>query len=526
MKISRIFTTLGPGLTAFIGTALVTAATVGFTLMGISSCEREIVRKPSEPVKPQPDPSLTVLDGHLVFDTQEDFDRLFPLASEEEGGASKASGLILPEGFTPISERMRELESRATLQEGSAEGLKIARCQDLLNDGRLTHILDTTMIIEVGERIFKITDEGTWSTLSGNRKNFDRMIASADRSALKVIAKNETMKVGPDLLLTNTFGDKGEDRDFVIDESEEASKAYTTPSNNLHNGYNTVKYSWAAQTTGDRIAEFLGYKDYTRTADFDAKHRVSVRLFDNNYFFVVVAGISVKVEEQKSFIGIKYWTDMKNSIPLALGMNYLYIRHQHYTNPIGYIELSPASLGNGMYGFDRTIGSAPRTGYLYGRKQTASNASSDWGRYFTVCTPKLGMSTPTLITKQTNNILVALSQDNCFAGIIEAVKTAAQSMGAPKDPAMFILPEATSSNNEKFSITRTYITGLRQFNSNYREILFFSTNFAPIGGISLNGANVGFAMLNKSINMIGIEKIDAFGAACYNGQWKGIRFVL
>ena len=531
MKLSRIINRLGPGLTAVICTAVISISTIGGTLMCISSCEKQNKTNVPDNHVTANEP-VSVIDGHLAFDGQDSFERLFQAIGEDEDG-TRAGGITLPQGFTSIAMRTEQLASKGTTgEESSEEEYLLAKSSDLLNDGRLTRLMDTDLVIEIGGTLYKITEEGTWAVKNATAMDLENRLSDIDKSMLKNVQKNETLSLAGGLEFANTFGEFPENDGLVMVADENtpvSSESMITvgdgkPSNNLHVGYGTTQYTWDASHFGEQILKVLDYRDYSKSVNFaDNKHRVTVRLYDNNYIFVKVSGISVKFEEQKSFIGIKYWTEAKQKESMVLGVNYLQIEHKHPMESIGFLNFSPASLN--MNGFNRSVNGVGTTGFLYGKRETSAAADS-WGKQMILCVPKFGMQSPLLITKQTNELLRKMDDAKANADIVETLKKAAADSRTPKNPSIFIHPIPTAGNNETFTKTKTWWVGLREFNNTYKELIFFSGNFAPIGGISLRGTNISPTMPKPTVNMIKIVTVDAFGAVNYNGTWKGVRFVL
>ena len=100
------------------------------------------------------------------------------------------------------------------------------------------------------------------------------------------------------------------------------------------------------------------------------------------------------------------------------------------------------------------------------------------------------------------------SVNNCYFNKI-------QKRIQPKDPRIAYM--VWGESDMTFDKSKPYIMGVMEYNSVSSKTIRFDQSF----GFSFNNGKVkGFLPSEFKI-----ENIDAFGAALYRGQWRGVRFV-
>lgn len=282
---------------------------------------------------------IKVVDGHLSFPTNECLESfLSDVIDGEENCQTKSSFTsYVPEfpGFTSIANRKTHLQTKSSVTSGDCDEMtqeeyEIMLLEKLLIDPVLTNVVDTSMVIDVEGRTYKITEYGTFSSDIAYFDKVSRAIETFDPKLIETLSNGETILLEDGVTsFTNTFGlgssedylasyEDVDDYDFDEDYNYSGDLTVLTKaptisstkfSNNFHSGYNTVDYSWSNSSVFLKFLDSIRGKEVSRENYFDDTHRVKVTLYDVNYAFYASAGINVKMERQKKFLFIKYWVD-------------------------------------------------------------------------------------------------------------------------------------------------------------------------------------------------------------------------
>ena len=91
------------------------------------------------------------------------------------------------------------------LEEMSVHEYRLMKSEELLLDNVLAEVLDTTLRIGVDDRIYKITEHGTFSVPKSKRSLLDREISNFKPSLIANKEPGASISLNNDVVFTNTF---------------------------------------------------------------------------------------------------------------------------------------------------------------------------------------------------------------------------------------------------------------------------------------------------------------------------------
>lgn len=456
----------------------------------------------------QPIPNATVKDGYLRFENSAALEDCL-----EQLGAPRTRAGYGVAGFTSVSDRKYTCDEAYL----DATALAVQKAEALLTEPTLRQVLDTALVIEVGERIYKITENGTFSfPLGTGAAKIRQVTGSFDTDLIRTVQKGSSINLAGDVTWTNTYGPESEQTDYpelaVTQDAETRAVSYNL-SNNLHSGYNTTTYTWTGNSLAEKFLEVILIKDYTERIELDSSHRLCVQLYNNNWGFVEVAGIKTYMQKKVRILFVNTWWETDDSsCKVAMGINYLYSSHQNYMNNTKYTYFTPSSFKD----FSQMSASVTDYGnatFLYG-KATEVPYFSNWGNNTTLLIPYLNFNGQN-ITSDSQKLLKALYKETP-SKMMSTLKSAAQKRGYPKRPALYFVPDEGSSSST-FKNDRTLTAGVEEYSNTSSQRLKFLSK----GGLSWTGAPLPAPI---QFSIYDIDAIDCFGAIYYGGKWKGIRF--
>ena len=238
-----------------------------------------------------------------------------------------------------------------------------------------------------------------------------------------------------------------------------------------------------------------------------------MEVFDVNYGFYASAGIKVNMQKRKKFLGIPYWKGEKAS-KIVIGFNGL-DGVMKYNNPRNYSTINP-TMNTNWNTFTGAINNI-QSKFFYGNYHKLKFIK-DWTDDIICLIPEIKIGDKDWREKVGNKLYEApakavysqlKSLENKY--IYSPVKKRI----TPTDPMMAYL--VWGNTNIEFNKEHPYITGVKEYtNCKSKSVIFdrsFGFSFTNAGGIT------GFLPSEFDIN-----KLDVFGAAYYDNQWRGVRF--
>ena len=255
-------------------------------------------------------------------------------------------------------------------------------------------------------------------------------------------------------------------------------------------------------------------EDVSKENNFNSKRRVQVNVFDINYGFYTSAGIKVKMQKRKKILFVKYWVS-ETADKLAIGFNNIE-GEMKYSTPYPFSSLVP-EMPSQWSKFTGQINGITAD-FIYGIYKKIPYVK-DWVNEIYVCLPKVTIINNTYPNVSLMNSIYSYPAKEANSLLKKSVinkwvYSPIKKFLSPKDPIMFNVVWGVSSI--KYNKERPLIMGVQEYGSGSSKTVRFNRSF----GFSINnGAVSGFTPTEFDI-----KKIDAFGAAYYDNQWKGVRF--
>jgi len=199
---------------------------VAITLV-LSSCSDEVPLVSNNSSDAGENVEIEVKDGYLIFSSDSVFKRTIEAiqSQEDDPSETRASSCLnneLPnvEGFKSIASLQKELarqstrssgseyESDADDEEMSLDEYNAMKAEDLLIDPSLTEVMDTTLRIQISDRLYKVTKYGTFSVDTNNEASLYDEIAKFDTTLVRNVENGQTIMLNNGVSFTNTYGNR------------------------------------------------------------------------------------------------------------------------------------------------------------------------------------------------------------------------------------------------------------------------------------------------------------------------------
>lgn len=503
-----------------------------FMILGLlfNSCTNDDDFSPQKTVDEEtPSTKINVksVDGYLKFASDADLKNFLSVLEEENGSLTKSvsSGLTNIEGFKSLSVLKKELQSSSKVkalsededEEMTVDEYNVMTAENLLLDPVLTEVMDTTLRIGVGDRVFKITEYGTFSAPSNKASYIQKAIDTFDKNIKTRTVLGEYVELANEVTYTNSFGDETVGNELVqnmVEEETSLTKTVSSFENDFHNGYNVSTFNWKNNSVWQKFWDWVRGKDVSKEVKFDKKHRVQLNVYNVNYGFYASSGIKVKMQKRKKFI-ITYWVGTKAD-NIAVGFNKLY-GEMKFTNPRHLSTITPTN-GSSWNSFTGAINNLSHD-FVYGQYKKF-DLVKDWVDDIYMFTPEIEIKGNIFPNQSHVNKFYELPADQIYkflkgqAGkmVYDPIKKQIQ----PKDPRVAYFAWGTATLT--YDKDKSYIMGVQEYGRRESKSVRFDRSF----GFTINN-NKGVGGFVPS--EFKIKDLDVFGAAYYNGQWKGVRFI-
>lgn len=400
--------------------------------------------------------------------------------------------------------------------EMSLDEFNVMKAEELLVDPVLEEIMDTTLRVQVSDRLYKITKYGTFSVPVDSSLYLSSVIENFDTTLVKNCTDGSVLKLPYGITYSNTFcKDSSVDYDLEPVVASRGGGGIESIAN-LHAGYNTKDYAWKNHSVWQKVWDWARGKDVCRENNFDKKHRVQMEVFNVNYQFYASAGVKVKMQRRKKFLFVSYWVGEKAD-KIAVGFNSL-TGSLKMTNPTSFSAISPTN--SSYWGkFQSTI-NGMMTDFIIGNCPGLP-VVKNWVNGTTLLVlPKVSLVNGKIHTPQIS-ILNSLydaslkSVEGALTSINNKYFSEIHKKVYPKDPRVAYMVWGESEYS--FDKSKPYLMGVQEYNATDGKTVRFDQSF----GFSYVGGGIkGFLPTEFKIS-----EIDAFGAAYYKGQWRGLRIV-
>ncbi len=478
--------------------------------------------------------TVVTKDGYLSFTTAADFQYFLGKIrnGENPGVSSNTRGGQNFESIASLSQKCNKLKSVRSdnqqspvesdeLEEMTEEEYNVAKAERLIFDNILTHVMDTTLRICVEGILYKVTPLGTFF-VDSNRQS---LLADAETNVYKdsclvaEVAPGESITLPNGVGYINSFGNVDTEEALIqSEEDNDNSNTCIMPSplrsdpNEFHLSYNVDSYTWKNNNYALAFLDWVRGKDVSKSKEIKKNFRVVFNIFDVNYGYYKSAGIKVKLQQRKTYLLVPIWTEIKAE-KLAIGFNYM-DGELTYSNPMSFSSLIPAN--KATWPKYQQVANGMMRNFIYGTYKNLKFIQ-DWTNEIIACLPEIEIGDTNYVENVLNKIYnTAPSQAYAITKSLAGkyVYTPYTKKVMPTDPMMLYL----IYGNTKFTFNKEhpYISGIQEyFNAKSKSVIFDrSFGFIIAGPVIAPYTPTNFD----------IKKIDAFGAAKYEGKWYGIRF--
>lgn len=380
-----------------------------FFIMGIfclASCSNDEMSETTNETEKTTSQNVKVTNGYLDFNNQNAFNSYVNKLRENENSSSNTntralaeqSNLMKIKGFTSIADTKKKvnISTRGSNddadEEMTTDEFNIMKAENILVDPLLTQVMDTTLRIQIGEQLYKVTKYGTFYA---NVKDADFLQSAVDKFDTTLVDKctpGRTISLEHGVTFVSLNNNKTDASEVELIPQNASTRALDSETNlNLQNGYNTEDYKWKNHSLWQKFWDTTTGKDVDRERTFDSKHRVQVEVFSINYVFYTSAGIKVKMQKRKKFVFVKYWVS-DDCDDIAIGFN-MVTGTLKFNNPANYSSIAPTASSR-WNSFKSTINNIEND-FVYQRVFN-SEVVQDW---INPCIDKLYMILPNIKIK-------------------------------------------------------------------------------------------------------------------------------
>lgn len=148
-----------------------------------------------------------------------------------------------------ISNYDESVDDLSDLEEMSEDEFNLMKAENLIFDNIMSHMVDTTLRICVENRLYKITEYGTFSVDIKDAEKIETTIEEFDKELVYEVPVGESTKLNEDVTFTNSFSQANVQANVNLFPSgpvadNNATQSETTVRNTFHSGYNTQSYKW------------------------------------------------------------------------------------------------------------------------------------------------------------------------------------------------------------------------------------------------------------------------------------------
>jgi hypothetical protein len=379
------------------------------------------------------------------------------------------------------------------IEEGTQDEYNLARVEDLITDPDLMSVLDTTLRITIGNVFYKITPDGTFYGDAQNANAVTQCAQNYQNLKYNFTTSDNGVSYYGNVYRFDTFQQTYKTPDY--------SSTSTTVSSKIQN-YNLKSSAFDMSTT-------LLWSNCSDENNFDDNHRVSFKVYKNNYIFGQTAGCVVKLQKRKKFLGIKYWKCI-TAENVVLGFNHFKAKYV-LQNPMPPLGSQFPIVSNAKTAVTSAISSYTVRSVLTGLGKT------EFMRDF------LTDSAPFWVADLTGFSLDLSKSISNFS--FKSLTTSMRNVGSstlstllrksfPNDP-----PQVLQYDFDGKDI-QVACVGERSFGSTDNRKIVFNNSFGFKFGVSGENFYIGPCVPTR----FNFNKIDIYGAVKYNGRWLGLRF--
>ncbi len=498
-----------------------------------ASCKKEDEME-EEKTQSQGNNSSLVEDGMMVFSSKEDLMKYVDGIDNQLSSSQSSSNLrgannaiVLPNGFKPLADSYDEALNNARVQgdEYSAEVEQVIN-ENLIPSEAMHYVLDAARRVKIGGSIYQVTEVGTFIYDETHEADFVSLHENFLDEYLSFSSQVDsiTYQYG-DILFQDTYGyvtrrDLSEEKiiDFISGRYETFGINLDETSS-LVNARTSEEYTriYGLRTERTPVSSWLSFLN-VRTSMFDSKNRVAVAMDKFNIGIIKFANFKVKFQTKKTKTACvrifgrrrcinlySYWT--KSTVPkMVIGMDGLEAKLTYAYN----IPLE--STGNSFNSWVSTAGGI--TSSMVYKGLFENRIVKDWKDNSHFFDARVNIFGNTInITEEAWKIATNKIKDEIKARSSSYIKN----IIGYDQPAVAVIPRGKEE---------LYVyNGIQEYtNKQDKKIKFPLASFIGFAGtLDIGGASTQFRPNMPDSNKFKFESGSIFGAAYYNGKWRGVR---
>ena len=229
----------------------------------LSSCSKDDVIDVSNSIQ-----SLTTTHnqgGYLIFKDQKSFNNCIEEIKQEESKHQSltrsyiASYTSIPKNFKSIAYlkdknlhptrgvNTNQGTNDETDEDMTLDEFNIMKAEDILIDPVLTNVMDTTLRIQVGDTLYKVTEKGTFYTNETNIQYLDKVIKQYYNSPKLEYKGSQSIALDYGIYFKKSSNNSQTTNAEFIEPNASISKTRATETDlgiNLQQNYNTEDFKW------------------------------------------------------------------------------------------------------------------------------------------------------------------------------------------------------------------------------------------------------------------------------------------
>jgi hypothetical protein len=479
-------------------------------------------------------------DGYLKFDSQLELTNLLEEYIAAENGIVLKSGTSrkIPKGFVSIANLEEQKyktkssnESSIEIEETTLEEFNLACAKALLKDPVLFNIFDTTLRLAVGNDFYKITDYGIFVTKSGNEAELYAVIENFEQIKHDLnLSENDStiINVSPNVRFLNSYRGISPKQNILATEEdlnwkESNDQISTKAMSDWISEYGVASFKWESRTNFGNLWYSIFGKDIKRENRYPSNARVTLELYDLDFIFWERSGIKIKVEKLKKCLFWTYWADQKAN-KFAVGFD-KFEGEMTYNFLPSNMNYMPGDKYNKFSGYFNNVYKE----ILY-RGYHSMDIVENWSSKILAFTPQIDVDLPFNLNTTIDKFLRNQVKDiidyppkqvydwlkgNVNKVVFDPIQTNLKSQIKSKSPMAMYVKWGTA----KQTFVRHYITGVEEFGSGDSKVIRFNRS----GGFSIGIVNGNYSVSKYKPMSFNLLDIDVFGAAYFEGHWRGVR---
>lgn len=457
--------------------------------------------------------SLDNQKTYLTFSSQFELDVLINQLKYKELESDNSSDIIktytaINPNFVSLKNRLNQIKKKTIItnsgddEADDVEGVTAEefffqlKIDTLLSEDFMENVLNEDLMIGVANKVYKITEFGTFIADKSSESKLDEVIANFDKNKVTALG-NGLYNVTEGIDIQDSYSyiagvpdlESEETEEFVVPKIGTYAYSFSDYPEANSKAYNINTYGWKSKTFLGKVWGSIFGKQPIRGNNFDKKHRVTCELYQVNYFFYKSAGFKVWMQHRKRFLGVKYWKKSTS------GVQDLVIGFEEFS---GTFEVPTP--WNNIRQADREFQTNINNigyNYIYGYVQRI-DFIHDWTNSSII------IATQKKLEKRAAKIFMSQITNR----VLEPLKGQSINIQTPK----------TIYSGFDSGTKKVYLQGFKNYGSGSKSI-----RFSRAGGFTIIPSN-SWVPKPLQVERFSLESASIFGAIKYNNQWRGVRF--